>query len=62
MPPECLACFPGDAALCTACLPHGYPMMYLKVRDAKAAELVAKGFAALPASQPTPAPVKGQKK
>jgi hypothetical protein len=37
-------------------------MMYLKVRDAKAAELVAKGFAALPASQPTPAPVKGQKK
>ena len=34
----------------------------LKVRDAKAAELVAKGFAALPASQPTTAPVKGQKK
>ena len=42
----------------------------LKVRDAKAAELVSKGFAALlagqgaasPASQPTAAPVKGQKK
>ena len=43
----------------------------LKVRDAKAAELVAKGFAALPApdqgaaspaSQPPAAPVKGQKK
>jgi serine-type D-Ala-D-Ala carboxypeptidase (penicillin-binding protein 5/6) len=42
----------------------------LKVRDAKAAELVAKGFAALPTgqgaaslgSQPAAAPVKGQKK
>ena len=43
----------------------------LKVRDAKAAELVAKGFAALsaaargsapPASQPTAAPVAGRKK
>jgi serine-type D-Ala-D-Ala carboxypeptidase (penicillin-binding protein 5/6) len=43
----------------------------LKVRDAKAAELVAKGFGALPgagpgaaapASPPTAAPVKGQKK
>ena len=39
----------------------------LKVRDAKAAELVAKGFAALsgavaPASQPTTAPVAGKKK
>jgi D-alanyl-D-alanine carboxypeptidase (penicillin-binding protein 5/6) len=43
----------------------------LKVRDAKAAELVAKGFAALPAatqgaapltSQPTAAPVVGRKK
>ena len=43
----------------------------LKVRDAKAAELVAKGFAALsaatqgsapPASQPTAAPVTGRKK
>jgi D-alanyl-D-alanine carboxypeptidase len=43
----------------------------LKVRDAKAAELLAKGFAALPAdrqgaaspaSQSTAAPLKGQKK
>ena len=43
----------------------------LKVRDAKAAELLAKGFAALPAagqasappaSQPTAAPVAGKKK
>jgi serine-type D-Ala-D-Ala carboxypeptidase (penicillin-binding protein 5/6) len=43
----------------------------LKMRDAKAAELVAKGFAALPAatqgsappaSQPTAAPVAGRKK
>jgi D-alanyl-D-alanine carboxypeptidase (penicillin-binding protein 5/6) len=29
----------------------------MKVRDAKAAELLAKGFAALPASQPNAAPV-----
>jgi D-alanyl-D-alanine carboxypeptidase len=43
----------------------------LKVRDAKAAELLAKGFAALPAagqgaaspaSQPIAAPVKGKEK